>query len=110
MTQKPKDQLDAEIARAEANLPEARSQLLQIPGVRYVTVGIKETGGQATQDVVFHVYVDRKKPLVELAPAERIPATAAGVGTDVVALHADAHDRSEERRVGKECRSRWSQD
>jgi hypothetical protein len=92
MTQKPKDQLDAEIARAEAHLPEARSRLLQISGVRYVTVGIKETGGQATQEVVFHVYVDRKKPLVELAPAERIPATAAGIGTDVIALHSEAHD------------------
>src|ERR1017187_3799771 len=26
----------------------------------------------------------------------------------VVSIHHDASDRSEERRVGKECRSRWS--
>ena len=92
MTQKPQDQLDAEVARARANLATARSQLLWIPGVRYVSVGIKETGGMATQEVVFHVYVDRKKPLAELAPADRIPATAAGIGTDVISLHSEPHD------------------
>src|SRR5574340_368166 len=27
---------------------------------------------------------------------------------DIFALHARSHERSEERRVGKECRSRWS--
>lgn len=92
MTQKPQDQVNAEVASAEAKLAEARLQLLRIPGVRYVSVGIKETGGRATQEVVFHVYVDRKKPLAELAPADRIPSTAAGIGTDVIALHAEPHD------------------
>jgi hypothetical protein len=47
-------------------------------------VGIKETGGRATQEVVFQVYVDKKKPLVELPAADRIPASIAGIPTDVI--------------------------
>ena len=32
------------------------------------------------------------------------------VGTDMAAFFQGLMDRSEERRVGKECRSRWSPD
>ena len=36
--------------------------------------------------------------------------TSSGVSADSLArkLYRSLHDRSEERRVGKECRSRWS--
>src|SRR5690606_39851434 len=43
----------------------------------------------------------------ELQPGDRVVIeTAAAYSVYVV----DSHTRSEERRVGKECRSRWSQD
>src|SRR6266436_8109873 len=35
------------------------------------------------------------------------PATLGGTGVRITLLVDDADDRSEERRVGKECRSRW---
>src|ERR1035441_8066961 len=36
------------------------------------------------------------------------PEILAAARTEVEALLHEAHERSEERRVGKECRSRWS--
>ena len=39
---------------------------------------------------------------------ERIASTKNGSVTSVQAVYVPADDRSEERRVGKECRSRWS--
>ena len=48
--------------------------------------------------------------VVEPAPALRARAEALGVKavTDGAEIAAGAAPRSEERRVGKECRSRWS--
>jgi hypothetical protein len=84
MAEKTQEQFDREIARARASLPAARAQLRGIPGVIDVLVGIKETGGMATQTVVFQVYVGKKKPLDQVAPDQRIPATIAGIPTDVI--------------------------
>ena len=42
----------------------------------------------------------------ELLDAEGLAAVRRRLGPDP--LRADGDDRSEERRVGKECRSRWS--
>lgn len=84
MTEKTQEQFDHEIERARAKLADVRAQLLAIPGVVDVLVGIKETGRRATEQVVFQVYVEKKKPLADLASAHRIPATAAGIPTDVI--------------------------
>src|SRR2546430_17672157 len=46
-------------------------------------------------------------PLAEVEPAEAILARFDSAGMSLGALSPEAH-RSEERRVGKECRSRWS--
>ena len=41
-------------------------------------------------------------------PGKGIPAITLSDGPNGVRKQAGAADRSEERRVGKECRSRWS--
>ena len=58
---------------------------------RYQLFCIPHAGASAA------VYYRLRAPLAELA--EVLPVELAG---------HDAHRRSEERRVGKECRSRWS--
>jgi hypothetical protein len=84
MTEKTPEQFAIEIQRAKAKLPDVRAQLMRIPGVIDVQAGLKETGGYATQEVVFRVNVDQKKPLAELAHADRIPAEIQGIRTDVI--------------------------
>ena len=42
------------------------------------------------------------------ARAVREGRSVNAVATEILDAAADADDRSEERRVGKECRSRWS--
>jgi hypothetical protein len=85
MARKSPEQYEDEIQYARARLPAAREQLRAIPGVVDVLVGIKETGGMATELVVFQVYVNEKRPLHALAPEHRIPPTIADVPTDVIA-------------------------
>src|SRR5689334_4279558 len=48
----------------------------------------------------------------ESLPGEHIPDLAGDGGCEGIAQHVveHVHQRSEERRVGKECRSRWSPD
>ena len=80
MAEKTQAQYADEVARLRASLPLARAQLQDIPGVVNVLVGIKETGGMATEEVVFQVYVEEKKPRDQVAPDQRVPATIAGAG------------------------------
>ncbi len=84
MPKKSPKQFEAELAVADGKLPDARAQLLRIPGVVKVLVGLKETRGLATETVAFQVYIDRKKPVAELAADERIPETVLGIPTDVI--------------------------
>jgi hypothetical protein len=58
-------------------------QLLAIPGVVHVSVGLKETDGKITDQLCIRVYVREKKDQDELNPAERIPSDIKGVPTDV---------------------------
>ncbi len=93
MPEKTPQQFETEVARATSLLAEARAQLSHIPGVIEVLVGIKETRGLATDQVVFQVYVERKKPLAELASSHRIPDTILGIPTDVIArTRIEPHD------------------
>lgn len=85
MYPKSPEQVQREIREAEAKLPEARRILKALPGVIDVMVGIKESGGQSTGEVVFHVLVDKKKPLQDLPAEDRIPLHVLGVLTDVIA-------------------------
>ncbi|MGD9702226.1 MAG: hypothetical protein AB7Q42_13630 [Acidimicrobiia bacterium] len=74
----------AETERLLALLPEVRSQLMRIPGVTRVAVGIRERAGQLTEEFVFRVHVEDKRPESELTPEEVVPRMIAGVPTDVV--------------------------
>ena len=58
-------------------------QLLSIPDVIHVSVGLKEKNGQVTDQLCIRVYVEEKKDR-EIVPAvELIPAEINGVPTDV---------------------------
>ncbi len=93
MAEKTRDELDREIARATAKLAAARARLRGVPGVIDVLVGIKETGGLATQTVAFQVYVHDKRPLGDVPERERIPPTIEGIPTDVIwRKRIDPHD------------------
>src|SRR5260370_8850220 len=56
-------------------------------------------GGIAERADDLHELHDRSRPSVRENDRQRVPARGADV---------DEMNRSEERRVGKECRSRWS--
>ena len=114
----------------------ATNALLERRGAKVALVtnaGFEDVIEIARQDrpSLYDPFLDRPEPLVprawRLGVVGRLDATGAEIepvdpGTiDAVAgdagavavclLHADlnpAHERSEERRVGKECRSRWS--
>ena len=62
----------------------AARTLLDIPGVNAVGLGGRETAGQATGERAIKVFVTRKKPAGEVAPAELIPRSFEGVPIDVV--------------------------
>src|SRR5438270_12899801 len=54
--------------------------------------------------------VARATSIVRYAPNSHFSAHAHGGGEEFLVLDGVFSDRSEERRVGKECRSRWSAD
>ena len=83
---KSKQERLTEYVRISALLPEAEVELKRYPGVRSVAVGLKETADQATEEIVFRVYVEEKKPPERLQPGETVPDKVLGVRTDVV-LH-----------------------
>jgi hypothetical protein len=61
-----------------------QGRLLAIPGVHTVAFGAKWVGGQRTQEPAIMVYVEKKKPAIELLPHELIPTEIDGVKTDVL--------------------------
>lgn len=69
--------------------PEVQRELMAVPGVTKVGIGIKETEGQLTGETVFRVYVIEKKPSDELAPSERIPKEIRGFKTDVIVVRPE---------------------
>lgn len=79
--------LDARRAESErllALLPEVRQEVMRIPGVERVSVGLRERGGQVTREMVFRVHVRRKLPESEVPAGEMIPASIFGVPIDVI--------------------------
>src|SRR2546426_3010262 len=47
-------------------------------------------------------------PTQNQGDAQRVAAEVSGLPKEKVSIHTTPSGRSEERRVGKECRSRWS--
>lgn len=76
----------SEYARLRALLPAVEAELKRYPGVQSVGVGLKESANRPTQEIVFRVYVDQKKPPAELSRGEMIPKAVQGVPTDVITL------------------------
>ena len=68
----------------------------------------------ATDPEIYEVYTGerrRQEEGIELIASENVvaPAVLAALGSVLTNKYAEGyHRRSEERRVGKECRSRWS--
>jgi hypothetical protein len=70
----------------EAVYPEVREELMKIPGVVGVGLGIKETDGKNTDQIAFRVYVEQKKSPGELPPGQHIPKQIRGFLTDVIVV------------------------
>ncbi len=62
---------------------EARAEFAKLPGVIGVGYGFKHTGGKWVDRVGLTVFVQEKKPLSQLKPAEVIPSEFKGLPTDV---------------------------
>lgn len=90
------EELRAEEARIRALLDGGgEAELMAIPGVVQVSVGLKQINGTATDDFCIRVYVAKKKELAAIPPSDRVPKTFRGVPTDVnevrvVSAHVDA--------------------
>lgn len=77
-------ELKAEEARIRAILDgPAGAELLAIPGVVHVSVGLKQINGTATDEFSIRVYVAEKKEPASIPPSERIPKSIEGIPTDV---------------------------
>jgi hypothetical protein len=63
---------------------EVKAELLRIPGVVEVGVGLRERGGSLTPEPAFRVYVEEKLPESEIPPENRIPKEIRGFPTDVI--------------------------
>jgi hypothetical protein len=61
----------------------AAGELMRNPAVTGVGLGGRERGGRPTGEIVLKVFVERKRPLAELAPGEALPARFEGLGVDV---------------------------
>ena len=58
-------------------------ELLALPGVVHVSVGLKETNGRITDQLCVRVYVKEKKERGTLSNRELVPAEVNGIPTDV---------------------------
>ncbi len=81
---KSRDERLQEYMRIRALLPQAKEALMRYPGVRDVSVGLKETDDLATEVIAFRVAVEAKMAPKELARGAMIPKEVLGVRTDVV--------------------------
>ena len=65
----------------------ATAELMQIPGVVGVGIGLKESGGELTDQICFRVYVWEKKSPGEVPAQHRVPARSQGFPTDVLKIY-----------------------
>jgi hypothetical protein len=79
-----REELQAEQEKYLQAYDEIKQELLQIPGVVDVGVGVKETDDKLTTQLAYRVYVEEKLPESELAPEHVIPPTIYGFRTDVI--------------------------
>ena len=60
-----------------------QEQLLALPNVVGVGVGLKETNGEFTDQIAIIVNVSKKMPSVDLPPDAIVPPEIEGIATDV---------------------------
>ena len=86
---------------------DVRAELLAIPGVLGVGIGVKETGNQFTEEMSYRVWVAEKKPPEELALTELVPPQIGEFRTDVLTplrVQEDSGVCGDERRTLSEHR------
>ena len=81
---RPHAERKAETERLMTLLPAVEAELMRIPGVSAVSVGIRERGGELTDEIVFRVHVDAKIPESALPHEQVVPKAIHGVPTDVI--------------------------
>jgi hypothetical protein len=88
-------------SRLQSLYAEVQEELMRLPGVVQVGIGMKEVGGLLTSEMVFRVYVQEKLPITVLQPELMIPAEIRGVKTDVIVfqLPNDEEDSDKYRPV-----------
>ena len=64
-------------------IKKVEGELLAIPGVKTLAVGLKITDGKMSEDIVLRVGVEEKRPISELSPKDVIPPEIEGIATDV---------------------------
>ena len=69
--------------RLEAVRRVHQDELLRLPNVVGLGIGLQKRRGQPTGELALVVMVSRKVPSAELAPSERIPREIEGVPIDV---------------------------
>lgn len=79
-----RDELLAETAAVRTVLDAgAEAKLRAIPGVRHVSIGLKQRDGVHSDLICIRVHVEEKRALAAIPEAERIPAVIGGFETDV---------------------------
>lgn len=82
-------------------LEEVKAEVMKFPNVINVAIGLKETSGELTDDIVFQIFVNDKVEKDSLEPSELIPKKIKGYKTDVVKVPKAVNrvDTSEHRPV-----------
>lgn len=82
-------------------LEEVKPKVMKLPNVVDVAIGLKETSGKLTDDIVFQVFVVEKVEKDSLDPSMLIPQKIKGYKTDVVKVPKAVNraDSSEHRPV-----------
>jgi hypothetical protein len=75
--------LEDPMARASAAQAKYTDELMRKPNVVGVAVGLAKEGDQLTNDIALVVLVNKKVPLDQLAPEDRIPSRLDSVRVDV---------------------------
>ncbi len=75
---------EAEIKRTEGARAVHLQRLREYPNVVGTGVGLREVGGEVTEQIALRVYVSRKLPVEDLAPEDMLPREIDGIPIDVV--------------------------
>lgn len=79
-----RDELYERQARLQRHYDDARRELMRIPGVTGVGIGLKRVADRLTEDACYRVYVEQKQPEDGLPPEHVIPKSVRGIATDVL--------------------------